>query len=256
MRSSRLRRARCAATAKSPNSTKLPGSQIDAMFSRAVRCPRSRRLRTASGRFSSSVWARRSRTSCKSGRMRSRSCASSAAACPAALPSARTATIGAPSIRVCPVWQRTSTTVPERGASITCSIFIASSTATTCPARMASPSDTATETTVACIGAETAALSSGSDTGMSSGASCPSAGASEGRNLPAASNNSPAYCAMKPVLTSLAATSGRAIRARSQGRFVSTPAIRNSAAARSALRRAAGKSAARECTISLASRLS
>ena len=50
MRSSSARRLRCAASARAPYSTKLPGSQRSSMFSRAVRWPVCRRRATASGR--------------------------------------------------------------------------------------------------------------------------------------------------------------------------------------------------------------
>ncbi len=58
IRSSMLRRLRCAAIASAPYSTKLPGSTRAATFSRAVRWPVRRRRATASGPRSSrpSAW--------------------------------------------------------------------------------------------------------------------------------------------------------------------------------------------------------
>ena len=55
-----------AAKAKPPYSSKLPGSTSAAMFSRAVRWPRARRLATASGRASSPSSARRRCSSARS----------------------------------------------------------------------------------------------------------------------------------------------------------------------------------------------
>src|SRR4051812_6256611 len=68
MRSSRSRRARWAAIANPPYSTREPGSIRSATFSRAVRPPAAWRRSTASGRAASSVSARRSRTSLRSWR--------------------------------------------------------------------------------------------------------------------------------------------------------------------------------------------
>src|SRR3954471_10430346 len=68
IRSCSSRRWRCAAIAKRPYSTKLPGSTRSSTFSRAVRPPFSWRFATASGRASSRVSARRASRSCKSWR--------------------------------------------------------------------------------------------------------------------------------------------------------------------------------------------
>ena len=53
--SSRVRRARCAASTSAPYSTNVPGSQRSSTFSRAVRCCVARRRATASGPLASSV---------------------------------------------------------------------------------------------------------------------------------------------------------------------------------------------------------
>src|SRR4051794_17503202 len=68
MRSSTSRRARWAAIANRPYSTREPRSIRSATFSRAVRPPAAWRRSTASGRAASSVSARRSRTSLRSWR--------------------------------------------------------------------------------------------------------------------------------------------------------------------------------------------
>ncbi len=153
IRSSTLRRRRCAAIASEPYSTKEPGSTSCATFSRAVRWLVLRRRSTAPGRFSSFVMACRAFSSARSARMWSRSTsASSATSCSSSSTGSRNR-IASPCIRVVPAPLATLVTLPPCGALTRCSIFMDSSTAICWPGRTRSPSATSMLTTVPCSGA-------------------------------------------------------------------------------------------------------
>ena len=121
IRSSTARRCRCAAMASGPYSTKDPGSNRSATFSRAVRCPVLRRRATASGRASSTVVAWRRCTSARSARMWSRSIARDSYASSAGISRSSMWTAGCPSGTVSPSATARSRTTPPAGAAITCS---------------------------------------------------------------------------------------------------------------------------------------
>mmetsp|Transcript_66563 Transcript_66563/g.184293 ORF Transcript_66563/g.184293 Transcript_66563/m.184293 type:complete len:318 (+) Transcript_66563:1445-2398(+) len=156
-----VRRRRCQATTSGPYSTKLPGSQRSSRFSRAVRCPAALRRPTALGRFSSSVKAFRSYSSARSGRMTSRSTSSSASSAPKAASDSSTKSKGKPSRTMSPTAMVTCCTVPPRSTLMSCSIFMASSTATFWPFRTVSPSATARLSTLPWIGASTPTVPGG-----------------------------------------------------------------------------------------------
>ena len=164
IKSSALRRLLWAATASAPYSEKLFASTRSAMFSRALRKPSAWRLAMASGRLASSVNAWRACTRARSGR----ACASASlpfwfalaceleeacieaeagvgawleATCTGGIcDGARSKTASTSSTcTVSPVAQKSSRTLPARGAQTSCSIFMASSTSINWPCCTASP---------------------------------------------------------------------------------------------------------------------
>ena len=168
--SSALRRLCCAATASAPYSSKLPASHRSAMFSRALRRPSACRRVMASGRAASVVRAWRSSTRCRSGRtvVRRRADAGSAGCGEGAPPSAlagapagcctpgcaagSTTASAASALTVSPTAYKASRSVPSQGARTSCSIFMASSTTSSWPARTASPGAASHSTTCPCRG--------------------------------------------------------------------------------------------------------
>ena len=149
IRSSSLRRLRCAATASAPYSRNEPSSQRSAIFSRAVRRPRAWRLATASGRCASSVGSCRPVTRFRSGRWPRGACApgfpsaraTSAASMPAPAP-AFTCVNNAPASTRSPGAKNISPRYPSTSARTSCSIFMASRTTRRSPARTAAPGST------------------------------------------------------------------------------------------------------------------
>ena len=180
-------RWRRAATTRAPYSMKEPSSTRSSTFSRAVRCPVRRRRSTASGRRSSRVSAWRSSTSARSGRIASRSSASSLPSAGGATSASSSTTSGLPSATVSPSCTARRRTRPLRSAAITCCIFIASMTSSSRPTCIGSPSPTNISITVPCIGAR---IAPGSGTPGAAAGARPAPARSGPFSLPCASTAS------------------------------------------------------------------
>ena len=159
--SSGERRRRWAARAMAPYSMKLPASSRSARFSRTVRWPVLRRLATAAGRRASVRRSWRSSTSARSARICSRSMLCSLLPASVSTSAGSMNSSACASLKASPGAAARVRTMPPCPARTSNSIFIASSTATVCPAATASPSATSRATSTPLLGAFRARLPGG-----------------------------------------------------------------------------------------------
>ncbi len=149
-------------------------------------------------------------------------------------------------------------TVPLTCAAISCSIFMASSTTTGCPARTTSPSFTASMTTVPCMLPLSGVVPSGPALALALAAGAAAAVGAESKcrraaPFAAASSSAGVASSSQRVVIFEAGTSACCSSACRKAILVVTPSMRNSDSARCAARVAMAKSATGLWTITLAS---